>query len=117
MVWINENNFNIFRNYISKHQRSNKTLRYKLIENIRRYRASRIYVFNIGNVNFLLKQEDLSTKKDNIKHEYNVGLVINNMRNIIPNFVSTLGIVKGNIASNNILPCSRKVPSDLNVNF
>ena len=46
------------------------------------------------------------TYKDNINHEYNIGLELNNIRNLVSNFIATFGLFKCNIGYNITIPCS-----------
>lgn len=68
--------------------------------------SERMYKTNFMNNDLLLKMDNHFVYKDNIFHEYNVGLDLNELRDTIPNFVGTIGSFKCNIASNITKPCS-----------
>jgi len=116
MTWVSENSYNIYRNYVSTYC-SKEVLKYNIFNSIKSYKGKRIYKCNIKDVDLLLKQEELYVNRDDIEHEYYVGLLLNNIRQYIPNFVSTIGYFKGNPGTKNISPCSKKVNSEMHVRF
>ena len=65
---------------------------------IKKYRMikvnNRVKKININNIGIIIKEKERGNKKDNIKHEYNVGKVINMYKNTIPNIVYTFDLIK-----------------------
>lgn len=115
MAWIQEKYFNHYRNYVNSAWRNKKNvLEHNIFTDITPYIGERFYKVYINQQAFLLKKRE-NSEKDDIKHEYKVGLLLNNLRDIIPNFVSTIAYFKTNDSSKHVLPCAKK-PTKHDVN-
>lgn len=60
------------------------------------WKNERLYLAKLGKLNVVIKMEELNRLKDEIFHEYRVGLIMNNLRNVIPSTVYTIGAFSGN---------------------
>lgn len=69
-------------------------------DNINKYKMTkvnnRVKKIKINDMGIIVKKKDYESKKDDIKHEYNVGKVINMYKNTIPNLVYTFDLIKTN---------------------
>jgi hypothetical protein len=78
-----------------------------LFNNLRLWKGSRVYKFKFGDSNLVLKMEEIDHVKDDVLHEYKIGLQLNELRYIIPNIVPTIAYITGNpeVKKMNIPPC------------
>lgn len=106
-MWIHQAFYDDARRYYDllyeKHQQ-----RVALFNDLVRWKGERIYRFKFGNCDMVLKMEEIDHVKDNVKHEYAVGLQLNELRYEYPNFVPTIKYLKGNppIKKKDLPPCS-----------
>lgn len=96
---MEDNSERIIKEYIDKNC-VNHILKNNIFQKITLFSKGRIYKCKIKSVYVIFKGEDIKTNKDDIYHEYKVGLILNEFRNILPNFVNTFGLCKINFENN-----------------
>jgi len=90
--------------YLAQHTINHHPISY-CFSNTIELMSERIYKTDLANQTLLLKMDSHFGYKDDIKHEYNIGLDINTIRDRVPNFIGTIGYLKCNIGNNNTKPC------------
>jgi len=112
MSWFNLESFEEIRQRLGQYVEDDRLTIYPF-HNVESYYSKRFFKIQFGSIQLLLKMEEL-TGKDSLKKEYLIGLQLNRLRNLVPNFPGTFAYFKGSPQTKRIPPAgATKTSADI----